>query len=713
MSDNYDEKDITVLKGTEGIRQRPAMYIGDTGSRGLHHLVYEVIDNSVDEAMANRCTMAEVVLYPGGWVSVRDDGAGIPADIHPEYGISTLELILTNLHSGGKFGKKAYKVSGGLHGVGLSAVCALSSEFVATSYREDMVFTQKYEKGIPVSDVEKRPRNPEEPTGTIIKFKPDSTIFTQTTEFSFEILAGRFKEMAYLTDGFKIVFRDERETDEEGNFKEEVYHFEGGLRQFVSDTIENRKKIEGMEIFYVSGEERDVKVEIALTYTDTYMELIRAFVNNINTREGGTHVSGFKTALTRTLNDFGRQSKVLKEKEENLSGNDTREGLVCVISVKVPHPQFEGQTKTKLGNSEVDGIVQTVFGKAFKEFLFENQNFGKSIIDKALLSRRARLAAQKARDLIRKNSASRVSLPGKLVSSRERDPKKRELFIVEGQSAGGTAVKARDAGFQEILFMRGKVLNVEKARLNKMLDNQEIRNIITAIGAGIDDEFDLAKVRYGKVVILTDADVDGQHIATLLLTLFYRHMRPLFEEGIIYMARPPLYKITLPSRVSKARGGANSLYLYNDRDRDALFDGLADMDIKPSEVKINRFKGLGEMNADQLEETVMSKESRRLDKVLLTDLQESEKWVTTLMGDDVSGRKQFITKEVFNEADDFEKGEFFLAAFDDDGDDFEEEQDEIEPSDELGLLAEQELLDQLENWANHEKYFLEGDSVNT
>ena len=712
MSENYDEKDITVLKGTEGIRQRPAMYIGDTGSRGLHHLVYEVIDNSVDEAMANRCSAAKVTIHTDGFVSVQDDGAGIPADIHPEYGISTLELILTNLHSGGKFGKKAYKVSGGLHGVGLSAVCALSSEFYAKSFREDAVYTQKYEKGIPVTTVDKRPRNPDEPTGTIITFKPDASIFTQTTEFSFEILAGRFKELAYLTEGFHITFRDERQVDENGNVKEEIYHFEGGLKQFVTDTIENRRKIEGMDVFYVSGEERDVRVEIALTYTEAYMELIRAFVNNINTREGGTHVSGFKSGLTRTLNEFGRQAKVLKDKDENLRGDDTREGLVCVISVKVPHPQFEGQTKTKLGNSEVEGIVQSVFGKAFKEFLFENLVFGKSIVEKAVLSRKARLAAQKARDLIRKNSSSRVSLPGKLISSRERDPKKRELFIVEGQSAGGTAVKARDAGYQEILFMRGKVLNVEKARMNKMLDNQEIRNIITAVGAGIDDEFDLPRVRYGKIVILTDADVDGQHIAVLLLTLFYRHMRPLFEEGIIYMARPPLYKITLPSRVSKARGGANSLYLYNDRDREALFDGLVDMDIKPSEVKINRFKGLGEMNADQLEETVMHVGTRRLDKVLLTDLTESEKWVTTLMGDDVSGRKQFINKEVFNEADDFEKGEFYLSAFDYENEDPDETEEDLDEN--VSILEEQELLDQLEDWAQHEKFILDGeeDSVN-
>jgi len=718
MSENYDEKDITVLKGTEGIRQRPAMYIGDTGSRGLHHLVYEVIDNSVDEAMANRCSSAKVTLHTDGFVSVQDDGAGIPADIHPEYGISTLELILTNLHSGGKFGKKAYKVSGGLHGVGLSAVCALSSEFYVKSFRVDAVYTQKYEKGLPATEVDKRDRNPDEPTGTIITFKPDVSIFTQTTEFSFEILAGRLKELAYLTEGFHITFRDERQVDEDGTVKEEIYHFEGGLKQFVADTIENRRKIEGMDIFYVSGVERDVRVEIALTYTESYMELIRAFVNNINTREGGTHVSGFKSGLTRTLNEFGRQAKVLKDKDENLRGDDTREGLVSVISVKVPNPQFEGQTKTKLGNSEVEGIVQSVFGKAFKEFLFENLVFAKSIVEKAVLSRKARVAAQKARDLIRKNSSSRVSLPGKLVSSRERDPRKRELFIVEGQSAGGTAVKARDAGFQEILFMRGKVLNVEKARMNKMLDNQEIRNIITAVGAGIDDEFDIPRVRYGKIVILTDADVDGQHIAVLLLTLFYRHMRPLFEEGVIYMARPPLYKITLPSRVTKARGGANSLYLYNDRDREALFDGFVDMDIRPSEVKINRFKGLGEMNADQLEETVMHVDTRRLDKVLLADLTESEKWVTTLMGDDVSGRKQFINKEVFNEADEFEKGEFYLSAFDDENEDPDETEEDLDENEDLGenvsIMEEQELLDQLEDWAQHEKFILDGeeDSVN-
>ncbi len=708
--EDYDESDIQVLEGTEGVRHRPSMYIGDVGSRGLHHLVYEVIDNSVDEAMAGRCSKAIVTIHKDGSVSIRDDGAGIPSDIHPQYGVSTLEVILTKLHSGGKFGKKAYSVSGGLHGVGLSVVCALSIEFYVEVVREKKVFWQEYSRGKKKYDVKSRPRGPEDQRGTLIKFKPDPEIFN-TTEFNFDILAGRFKELAYLTEGFTIEFTDERqiETDEDGNEKPltVVFHYEGGIVQFVEDTIKNRRMLDDeAPIFRATGESNGVKVDIALAYTDSFQELIKGFVNNIDTREGGTHVSGFKTALTRTLNDFARTNKILRDKDENLRGDDTREGLVAIISVKVPEPQFEGQTKTKLGNSEVDGIVQGIFGKRFKEFLQTHQTYGRAIVQKAIQSRRARLAAQKARELIRKTSSSKVSLPGKLYASREKDPMKRELFLVEGQSAGGTAVKARDAQNQEILFLRGKVLNVEKARLSRILDNAEIRNIITAVGTGIDDDFDISKLRYGKIVILTDADVDGLHIATLLLTLFYRHMRPLLEEGHIYMARPPLFKVSFNTKSIKLTGKPY-VYLTSDRDLEALKIALEDMGLSTNDIVVNRFKGLGEMNADQLEETVMNPLTRRIERIIIADSAETETWITKLMGDDIQGRKKFINEEVFSEESHHHFGEFYSLAFDEENEEDEEieiyEGDfENEMQDESILAAD--LLSQLEDWT-HEPQF--------
>ncbi|RMG38703.1 MAG: DNA gyrase subunit B [Methanobacteriota archaeon] len=705
--EEYNESDIQVLEGTEGVRHRPSMYIGDVGSRGLHHLVYEVIDNSVDEAMAGRCSMARVILHQDGSVSIRDDGAGIPSDIHPKYGVSTLEVILTKLHSGGKFGKKAYSVSGGLHGVGLSVVCALSIEFYVEVVREKKVYWQEYSRGKKLYDVQTRERKPEDKRGTLIRFKPDPEIFN-TTEFNFDILAGRFKELAYLTEGFTIEFIDERQIVETEDGKPEpkkvVYHFEGGIVQFVQDTIQNRKKLDpDAPVFRATGEAQGVKVDIALAYTDSFQELIKGFVNNIDTREGGTHVSGFKTALTRTLNDFARTNKLLKDKEENLRGDDTREGLVAIISVKVPEPQFEGQTKTKLGNGEVDGIVQGIFGKQFKEFLQTYPTYAKTIIQKAVLSRRARLAAQKARELIRKSGSSRVSLPGKLYASREKDPMKRELFLVEGQSAGGTAVKARDAQNQEILFLRGKVLNVEKARLSKILDNAEIRNIITAVGTGIDDDFDISKLRYGKIVILTDADVDGLHIATLLLTLFYRHMRPLIEEGYVYMARPPLYKVQFSPKSIKL-SGKPYVYLTSDRDLEALKIALNDMNLSTKDIVVSRFKGLGEMNADQLEETVMNPMTRRIERVIIADSAKTERWITKLMGDDIAGRKKFINEEVFSEEEEHRFGEFYTLAFEEEknGDlDLDEVEEDLE-TDQAILAAD--LISQLEDWT-HEPQF--------
>ena len=703
MAEGYDEKDIQVLKGTEGIRKRPAMYIGDTGSRGFHHLVFEVMDNSIDEAMANRCTKAIVTLNQDNSITILDNGAGIPADIHPEHKTSTLELILTNLHSGGKFGKKAYAVSGGLHGIGLSAVCALSETFKVESYRGDAIYIQEYEKGQPVSDVEVFHKPEGQSSGTLIRFRPDASIFQTISTFSFDLLAARFRELAYLTEGFTIIFYDKRDLDDNEQEKVETYYFEGGLIQYIEDLSKNRKKLDVEEILYIKNSLNDVEVEIALTYTNSYQEVLRSFVNNIHTREGGTHVSGFKTALTRTLNEFARRMKLLKENDENLKGDDTREGIIAIISVKVPVPQFEGQTKTKLGNGEVEGIVQSIFGKNLKESLEEKSAFGKAIVQKAIMSRRARLAAQQARELIRKNASSRVSLPGKLISSREKDPTKRELFLVEGQSAGGTAVKARDSGYQEVLFLRGKVLNVEKARLNRSLENQEIRNIITAIGTGIHDDVEMEKLRYGKVIILTDADVDGQHIATLLLTLFFRYMYPLVENGNLYVARPPLYKISF-SKATKNKK-EQYVYLYNDKDRDVLISGLRDMQMSEKDIAINRFKGLGEMNADQLEETVMANSTRRLDRINVADLDECERWITTLMGDNILGRKEFINGEVFFEEDTLDKGDFYSLAFS------KEEEEELLDAqsiiEEEGMeksTNEDDFVDLLESWSESPEF---------
>ncbi len=691
---DYDESSIKVLEGTEGVRKRPAMYIGDTGARGLHHLVYEVVDNSIDEAMAERCSKVDIVLHDNNSISIRDDGAGIPAGQHPEYGVSTLEVILTKLHSGGKFEKKAYQVSGGLHGVGLAVVCALSEEFHVESYRESKIFSQDYAAGKKANEVTVKPFG-DAPNGTLIHFKPDTTIFT-VTEFDFETLSGRFKELAYLTTKFRINFTDAREPDEEGNYRTVSYYFEGGIKQFVHDLVGTRASlVDGAPIFHTVSEAEGVVVEVGFTYTEAFQETLRGFVNNINTHEGGTHLTGFRTVLTRSVNDFARTFKVLKAKESSLSGADVREGLIALISVKVPDPQFEGQTKTKLGNSEVDGIVQTALREPIRRFLEDNQHLGKAVINKAVLARRAREAAKKARDLIRKGS-KRVSLPGKLISSREKDPMKRELYLVEGQSAGGTAVDARDAGFQEVLFLRGKVLNVEKARLNRALENQEIRNIITAVGTGILDECDMEKCRYGKVILLTDADVDGAHIATLLFTFFYRYMRPLIEGGRLFIARPPLYKITLKAQAAKMKG-SKQMYLTTDRDYKVMIDGFEAMEIDTSkDVMVNRFKGLGEMNADQLEETTMSLDTRRIERVNIDDSVVAEEWLTKLMGDEVEDRKKFIQNEVFVETEVSSRGEFYDVAFDINGDedvplseqeqellekDFETSFDEYEPID--------------------------------
>lgn len=652
-SDNYGAGDIQVLEGTEGVRKRPSMYIGDTAARGLHHLVYEVIDNSIDEAMAGRCSQVEVKIHPDNSISILDDGAGIPAAMHPVYKKPTLEIILTKLHSGGKFDDKSYQVSGGLHGVGLAAVCALSEDFLVESYRDGNKYSQKYKEGKVASKMTVEPQG-DNPGGTLIHFKPDTSIFT-ITEFDYDLLAGRFRELAYLTTAFRIIFTDLRHKDENGEFITSEYFETKGIVQFVEDSVGAKTRImPEIPVFYSWAEMENVVIEVAMTYTDSFQENLRGFVNNINTHEGGTHLSGLKTILTRRINEFARDFKILKDKESNLSGNDVREGIIAIVSVKVPDPQFEGQTKTKLGNSEIEGYVQTAVGQPLKNWLIDNQNMGKAIINKAIQARRAREAAKKARDLIRKGTG-RARLPGKLVESRTRDPMKRELYLVEGQSAGGTAVKARDNEFQEILFLRGKVLNVEKARLNRALENAEIRNIITAIGTGIQDDFDLSKCRYGKVILLTDADVDGAHIATLLFTFFYRYMKPLIEDGRLYIARPPLFMVEMKK--------LKPIYMYKSQDMDVFLDGLDTMGYSRKDLKVNRFKGLGEMNAPQLEVTSMAVETRKIDKVNINDQILSEDWLVKLMGDDVTPRKEFIRDVVFKQVGLEKKGEFFDIAF--------------------------------------------------
>lgn len=652
-SDNYGAGDIQVLEGTEGVRKRPSMYIGDTAARGLHHLVYEVIDNSIDEAMAGRCSQVEVKIHPDNSISILDDGAGIPAAMHPVYKKPTLEIILTKLHSGGKFDDKSYQVSGGLHGVGLAAVCALSEDFLVESYRDGNKYSQKYKEGKVASKMLTEPLG-DIPGGTLIHFKPDTSIFT-ITEFDYDLLAGRFRELAYLTTAFRIIFTDLRHKDENGEFITSEYFETKGIVQFVEDSVGAKTRImPEIPVFYSWAEMENVVIEVAMTYTDSFQENLRGFVNNINTHEGGTHLSGLKTILTRRINEFARDFKILKDKESNLSGNDVREGIIAIVSVKVPDPQFEGQTKTKLGNSEIEGYVQTAVGQPLKNWLIDNQNMGKAIINKAIQARRAREAAKKARDLIRKGTG-RARLPGKLVESRTRDPMKRELYLVEGQSAGGTAVKARDNEFQEILFLRGKVLNVEKARLNRALENAEIRNIITAIGTGIQDDFDLSKCRYGKVILLTDADVDGAHIATLLFTFFYRYMKPLIEDGRLYIARPPLFMVEMKK--------LKPIYMYKSQDMDVFLDGLDTMGYSRKDLKVNRFKGLGEMNAPQLEVTSMAVETRKIDKVNINDQILSEDWLVKLMGDDVTPRKEFIRDVVFKQVGLEKKGEFFDIAF--------------------------------------------------
>lgn len=617
----YDENEIEVLEGIEHVRLRPGMYIGSTDSRGLHHLVYEVVDNSIDEAMAGFCKNIQVIINKDNSITVIDDGRGIPVKTHPKIGKSALEVALTMLHAGGKFHGSGYKVSGGLHGVGVSVVNALSRWMEVEVKREGGLFYQKYERGKPVTEVIRKGDATD--TGTKITFMPDREIFQDIT-FSTDILTKRLREQAFLNKGIKIKLTDER-TQESSEF-----YYEGGIVSFV-EYLNRNKDVLHEEPIYMSGSRDNMEVEVALQYNDTYIEKVLTFANNINTQEGGTHLVGFRTALTRTFNDYIRKMNLLKESDPNLAGEDVREGLTAVISVKLQNPQFEGQTKTKLGNSEMRGLVDSVVGEGLSRFLEENPKAARAIAEKAISASRAREAARKARELTRRKSVlERTTLPGKLADCREKDPRLCELFLVEGDSAGGSAKQGRDPRIQAILPLRGKILNVEKARLDRILNSEEIRAIITAIGTGIGEEFDIDKLRYHKIILMADADVDGAHIRTLLLTFFYRYMQPLIEEGKIYIAQPPLYRVVL---------GKNSYYAFDDNELAKVLEELGD---KRDKAEVKRFKGLGEMVAEQLWETTMNPEKRTILKVSLEDAEKADEIFTILMGDRVEPRREFI-----------------------------------------------------------------------
>jgi len=617
----YDENKIEVLEGIEHVRLRPGMYIGSTDSRGLHHLVYEVVDNSIDEAMAGYCKNIKITINKDNSVTVEDDGRGIPVKIQPKVGKSALEVALTMLHAGGKFNSGGYKVSGGLHGVGVSVVNALSRWMEVEVKRDGGIFYQKYERGKPVTDVIRKGDTNE--TGTKITFMPDDEIFEDTI-FSQDILTQRLREQAFLNRGIRIELCDERT----GNSN--VFHYEGGIVSFVK-YLNRKRDVLHEEPIYMSAARDDMEVEVAMQYNDSYLETVLTFANNINTHEGGTHLSGFRTALTRSMNDYMRKMNLLKEQDANLSGEDVREGLTAVISVKLANPQFEGQTKTKLGNSEIRSLVDTVVGEGISRFLEENPAIARVIAEKALGAARAREAARKARELTRRKTAlEHTALPGKLADCRERDPRLCELYLVEGDSAGGSAKQGRDPQIQAILPLRGKILNVEKARMDKILNNEEIRSIITALGTGIGEEFDIEKLRYHKIILMADADVDGAHIRTLLLTFFYRYMQPLIEAGKIYIAQPPLYRVVL---------GKKDYYAFDDHELSRILESLGN---SRDRAEIKRFKGLGEMAAEQLWETTMNPETRTILKVSLEDAVVADEIFTILMGDKVEPRRQFI-----------------------------------------------------------------------
>lgn len=619
--ETYTASQIQILEGLEAVRKRPGMYIGSTGSRGLHHLVYEVVDNSIDEALAGYCKKIVVTIHKDNSITVEDDGRGIPTDIHPKVGKPAVEVALTMLHAGGKFNNDAYKVSGGLHGVGVSVVNALSEKLEVIVKQHGKIYRQIYERGVPKTDLEVIGETEE--TGTTITFKPDKEIFEETV-FDYDVLAQRLRELAFLNKGINIKLIDER------HGKEEVFNYEGGIISFVK-YLNRNKEVLHEEPIYMEAKNSDYEVEVCMQYNDSYNENIFSFANNIDTREGGTHLVGFKAALTKVINDYARKYGIIKDNEKNLQGEDVREGLTAIVSVKLKNPQFEGQTKTKLGNSEMRSIVENVVTEKLSAFLEENPSVAKVIVEKATQAARAREAARKARELTRRKSAlENTTLPGKLADCSEKDPSKCELFLVEGDSAGGSAKSGRNSRFQAILPLRGKILNVEKARLDKILSNEEIRAMITALGTGVGNDFDISKLRYHKIVIMTDADVDGSHIRTLLLTFFYRFMRPLIENGNVFIAQPPLYKITKGKKV---------YYAYSDRELDKILN-----EIGRENYTVQRYKGLGEMNADQLWDTTMDPEKRTMLKVTLEDAIAADEIFTILMGDKVEPRREFIEK---------------------------------------------------------------------
>lgn len=620
--DMYTESEIQVLEGLEPVRKRPGMYIGSTGPKGLHHLVWEIVDNSIDEAMNGYADQIDVIVHRNGSVTVVDNGRGIPVGIHPQTGKSTVETVLTVLHAGGKFGGEGYKVSGGLHGVGLSVVNALSETLIVEVKKDGKKYRQVYHRGIPEEDLRVVGKASDGKNGTTITFTPDPEIFTETTHFDYDTLQSRMRELAFLNKGIKLTLTDERID------RKEEFHYEGGIAEFVVYLNKNRNVLHPP--IYMHDQKDGIDVEIAVQYHDEFSTNLYSFANNIHTHEGGTHEVGFKTALTRVINDYARKNNLLKENEENLSGDDVREGLTAIISVKIREPQFEGQTKTKLGNSEAKTVTDALFTEHFSTFLDENPSIAKKIIEKAVLAARAREAARKARELTRRKNALEVSsLPGKLADCSSRDASISELYIVEGDSAGGSAKQGRDRNFQAILPLRGKILNVEKARLDKILSNEEIRAMITALGTGIGDELDITKARYHKIIIMTDADVDGAHIRTLLLTFFYRYMRPLIENGYIYIAQPPLYRVTQGKKV---------LYAYKESELERVKKSLQGK----GEIEIQRYKGLGEMDPEQLWETTMNPENRILLRVHLEDAMEADQIFDTLMGDRVEPRRDFI-----------------------------------------------------------------------
>ena len=618
----YEAEQIQVLEGLEAVRKRPGMYIGSTGPKGLHHLVWEVVDNSIDEALVGVCKNINVTIHSDNSISVEDDGRGFPVGIHPKLGKPAVEVALTVLHAGSKFGGGGYKVTGGLHGVGVSVVNALSERLEVEVKRDGKIYHQKYERGNPITQLTVIGKS--DSTGTKVSFKPDGEVFDEL-EYHFDTLEHRLRELAFLNKGVKIYLKDDREGIDK------TFQYEGGIVSFVKYLNKNKEPLH-KEPIYIASRKDDVEVEIAFQYNDSYAESIFSFANNINTLEGGTHTSGYKTAMTKVINDYARKYKILKDNDANLIGEDVREGLSAVISVKIPDPQFEGQTKTKLGNTEVRGIVDSIVSESFESYLEENPSSAKIVIDKALTASRAREAAKKARELTRRKSVlESTTLPGKLADCSEKDPALCEIYIVEGDSAGGSAKQGRDRRFQAILPLRGKILNVEKARLDKILSSEQIRAMITAFGAGISDDFNIEKMRYGRIILMTDADVDGSHIRTLLLTFFYRYMRPLLEAGYVYIAQPPLYRVR--------KGKNNDHYAYNDRELENLYKTIG-----RENTSLQRYKGLGEMNADQLWDTTMNPETRTILHVTLEDAVAADEIFTVLMGDKVEPRREFIER---------------------------------------------------------------------